>query len=224
MLAKLIPIAFSAISMLAAIAAAQPNGTTRPAREGRGFGPFAMRREIPPKWEDVAAFFRENSPKRFDAFERLPEKDKPRFREFYNRLYMTVRGLERAGDTELATLKKGQIRVEDDIFGKRMALRADGLSDEQRSELQKELRELVRKRVETSLEERTARLVRMRKLLEQEEKQLEADRGKIDQKVEMQYQAELKSMPERGFPGRDGPHRFRRDDEKRPGREPADTK
>ena len=146
---RIIPLAFSALLLLGTVA---PGQSQPPARGPRPSQP--PRRDDSSLWEEASKFFQENSPHRYQAIRALPDDKQQGMRDYIIRQYTMVRGLLRQGDTELAALKVQQIKINDDIFAKRQALiavqDAQPPQDKQMVQLLKDLKDLVRQKVDFS--------------------------------------------------------------------------
>lgn len=179
------------IVLLLAVAALAQSPATRPAGAPgpglrpypRPLGPGALRlpADEPVAWEEVARFFQENSPNRWEMFETLAEEQKQESRRRMIGVYRTILPALKGGDQATLDLFKKRIALEDEIFGLRMEAMRKGIRP---LELRDKLREKGRELVRLDIAEREARIQRLRAALEHEEKRLEQDKQNIDRLVE----------------------------------------
>ena len=189
---RIIPVAFSAVCLLATFALAQ---SQPPARGPRAAGQPSRRDDL---WDEASKFFQENSPHRYQAVRNLPDDKQQGMRDSIIRQYTMVRGLLRQGDTELAALKVQQIKINDNIFAKRQALiaaqDAQPPQDAQIVQFLKDLKDLVRQKVGADLEERGIRIARAENALAEAKDGLLADRDNINALIDDEYQKEVTSL------------------------------
>jgi hypothetical protein len=212
-------VAIVLVLMVGAEALAQPS--TQPSRrplglrEPDGDRGFRMRRpgtrgdaEDARLWEEAEAFFRAHSPNRLVMFDQ--HMDDPRMqyrmRRFMQERYTMLQNLKER-DPNLYELKVKQIELEDVIFGLAQELRSTG-DEAAREKLRGKIREQVVLWVDASLQEREQRLEKLKQLLADETKRLEADRNDREAMVERRLERVLSGGevdgPEGGERGRRG--------------------
>jgi hypothetical protein len=158
------------VAMLPAVALGEPP-TSRPAR---------------PNWDRALEFFRENSPKRWAAYEKLPDNKKAELRPMIMGRYVGMNFLNK-DNPQLHELRKKQLQVEDDVFDLRNQLSAKRKDPDLEGQLKEKVTELVGLR----MEERANKIQQLQKLLEDEQKKLKEDEDRKDRVVDREYNAIL---------------------------------
>ena len=163
------------------------------------------------EWQEALAFLRENSPNRLELYEEAvqqwrreqaqnPEAEVPRtIRGVRARIFGRIRLLRMVEDRDppLYALALQQFRLEDEIIGSLHAAREARLAGDAAGTAQamEKAQEAVRKYAMGTLEEREARLQRMREELSREEQRLEQDREQMDKLVERLLERFQRSVP-----------------------------
>lgn len=149
------------------------------------------------EWAEIIDFMKTSSPVRLEMYEKLAETFKDSVNErpiigARKRMAGRYRDLmmmkERHPDMFEFALK--QTVLEDQILGLMREIR-DGGENEPRS---KKFRELVTAYVDNFLNEREARLKRLREMVERDTKSIEKDRGRMDELVDKQSEKFEKEM------------------------------
>jgi hypothetical protein len=191
-----------------------PDRSNRRRGEGGGGlgGPFSPRwlgrlakgLRPPPtdqEWNETEAFFREHSPKRSEAFSRLPDDNKGRRRnikQLVHSHYAELKRLEKE-DPEVYQLRLKQVRAEDDIFGMLMDRWNAGPSRADWTALSTPLREQVALLVDLDLQERRLRLDRRQQSLDKQKQALADDESRRDERIERRL-SEIRKAAERHRP------------------------
>lgn len=141
------------------------------------------------EWEEIAEFMQTNSPHRWSIYEQFERVAREHGREggpiienLRRRMAMRYRHLR-----QIETERKGmydfilaQGKLEDDL----VRLLAEGArGSEEEPVITDEMRDVGRRFVENSLDERRIRIARLREALQREEAELERDRSRIDELV-----------------------------------------
>jgi hypothetical protein len=115
------------------------------------------------KWSEVAAFMQKTSPKKWAAYNKLPETAKASLRAQLIAQYNELGKL--ANNNKLHTIEVERVQIEDDIFG--------ALSERKRTHAQGEYSpeylRAVKKLVENRMQERKARLENLTTVVKQDE-------------------------------------------------------
>lgn len=163
-------------------AQSQTPGVSRPDGRPGGGGNNGRRRGGPP-WlrvreptEDemtrVAAFMELHAPKRWKWYQGIQDEGRRNFmRRFLWWQFQQADEL-RNQNPPLYDLKVKRIEADDHVFAAALAVKEDGLTDEQRAEREDKLRGLVRNLVDLDLQEREARIEQLKKDLDREAKAL----------------------------------------------------
>jgi hypothetical protein len=184
----------------------RPDGTPRNDR-GFGLGPMGDGRPIPlpqrildsinvdepgpDEWNEVAAFFRENSPYRYGLYEKADKLAREagrgqwgmtRIRTRMAIRYRTLRALE-AQQGDLFEFTLAQTKLED----KAIQLSHE-LADKEDPAKREEFKKVARQFVDNVLAERARRIEKLKAALAAEERNLSTDRSEIDVKAERQAQ------------------------------------
>lgn len=158
-------------------------------RINRGPGPLGRLENEPisdEEWDRIEAFLKEHAPVRLAMYQELLERAGPES-FMVSRIRMRVGGKarmlidmqERA--PELYEFAVRQFEIEDKLAG---LLRTMRDPDERTPERKKEAAQLVRELIENNLDEREARLAKMREDLAREEAELARDRQRMDELIE----------------------------------------
>jgi hypothetical protein len=193
--------------LLGGAAVAEPPART----PGRGpMGPHRPAGEDHVSWEEVEAFMKETSPRRYAAMLALPVDQQERMRESVRMMYRLIRWSR--NDPALWEAKKREVGIEDELFELRMELLHKQTLAEQQ-DVRDAMRARVRQLVELRLEERAARVARLRSLAAEEESRLESDRQSMHELVEARLKEEIESSAQFGRPP-ERPERPRRSRDK----------
>lgn len=183
---------------------------------GRGPGPRGgfWQEPTPEQWERALGFLRQNAPRRLEVYERAfaewreqnpttQPSDLPRsIRGARARIYWRIRMLQalEERDPPLYELELRLFRLEDEIIGAMSdARRAREAGDEAgASAAADQARQAVQAYAQGVLEQREARIARLRQELAREEQRLEADRANIEQLVERLMERFRRSVPGEG--------------------------
>lgn len=153
----------------------------------RGGGGEGGRRRMPPwtrmreptgeEWKRAEAFMQANSPNRWKWYESIDDENRKNgMRRFLWWQYQPTEELRRS-NRELYDLKVSRIRLDDQAFAAALDAKAPGLTDAQRTDREAKLKGLVSEVVKLDRDERRARIDRLKRDLEKEEKALaELDR------------------------------------------------
>jgi hypothetical protein len=164
----------------------------RPALPGANLPPLDNSDPSEEEWEQIADFWRENSPARWAQYESIEAivnaSDNMGARGPYRaaRLRMAMRyrmieQLRQHHQENLAKLNLQALRAEDSAFSTFQKLRADDTEDNRKA-----FREAVGSFVDATFAERAERTEMLRKLLRNEDERLERDRGARDEIVRRQ--------------------------------------
>jgi len=140
------------------------------------------------EWNQVREFMKTHSPNRLEIYDRITADrgdDRPASIMIRQRIVMRHRGLEalRQSQPDLYPFMLQQVQIEDQIIGQFRKARSP---DADPAQVEQSLAELVKKFVDNSLNERQARLARLKKMLEEEEQRIEKDRASIGQLMDRQ--------------------------------------
>lgn len=189
-----------------------PDGS-RPTRQFDRWGgdrPWGFRRrgEISAEeWEMVSQFMQENFPNRWAVYQNVVSMPGREVlgREMKIRIVSRHRHLERVrrDNESLYNVVLDQARAEDAVWGTVRAWRelTEGSSEAERASTLEKLREEVRAMTLKTFDEREARLNSIRESLAREEKELAADRKRVDKLVEARVQTLTSDNPFRGPDG-----------------------
>ncbi len=150
------------------------------------------------EWRDITEFMKANSPVRLDMYEKLSSTLGPDSRMVQmarRRIAGRYRDLQSLKDrnTEMYDFGLKQAVLEDQILGTLREIRAASNDDPLRAKL----RELSGAYVSNFLDERAARLKRLREMVERETQTIERDRADIDKLVDRQmerFQSEMSRL------------------------------
>jgi len=165
---------------------------------GQGFGPGgggSMRRRgwiDPAEWTQAEAFMKENSPRRWAAFEKIPGDNPHRLtvmRAFYGR-YRMLQGL-RDEDPALYDLRMKRLKLEDNVFGLVWDLKHEDAPDV-KQKIQTELKAQVVELVDVGIQERGRRIERLETALKDEKERFAKDQNNRDGLVKEQLDRILK--------------------------------
>jgi hypothetical protein len=178
-----------------------------------------FREQMEKDWEEAKANFRELSPLRAAAFDKMSEDQQNFFKPLIIGRWRGMKWLER--DPELRRNKEVQIRVEDDIFGIKQKLAAAPTESPDVTKLKTDLRKKVEVLVEERMRERELRIERLQMLIEEERELLKEDQFKrealIDKRMQDILAAEVPVIdPPQPPPGPPGDRRRAAPPEKRP--------
>lgn len=202
----------------------RPPGPPAPpsGRESGGRGPSGWHRpgEEPVSAEEVDAFMKETSPKRYEAMQKLSPEQQKKIRERAEMLYRMLKWGSK-NEPAMWEAKKQEIGLEDDLFALRMQLlRKDAPDAAEQKEIRDTMRAKVRKLVDMRLKERAERIEKLRKFLGDEEARLTQDQKNVDELVDTRLKEEIEAGSEFGRPPeRRWPQRDREKDKEGKGRE-----
>lgn len=181
-------------------------GENRPG--GGPDGRWGRQQPTAEEWKDIDAFMQQYSPQRLDMFNAAVTQygaDDKRVQFARGAMAVRYRMLNRLKDENPDVYKKGleQVTREDEIWGLVKLVQRDPSDTESREKLATKVREST----ELLLQERKARLERIKQNLENEQEQLKKDEDQIGELVERQ----LKRYIEGGPLDEGGPNRRRGD-------------
>jgi hypothetical protein len=181
------------LCLLPLVAFGQPAATQR----GKGLrpGPPMIKKpatrpaDDPQEFEKALGFLEKVSPNRAKAYQSL---DEDRRGVFHDRIVAFYRGNQWMNkDEELWKFREKVIKAEDDVFGIRWEILANGglrrASDEDKARLKGAVAEMVK----IQLQERTLRLERWKKWVNSEEDQIAGISTNMQDYVEQRYRDEL---------------------------------
>ena len=147
--------------------------------------------------DEAMAFMKDNAPVHYELLNRLPE-DAPRRNRAGQLLVMRYRGLMHLKDQnpEAYEAMLHQWQLEDEAMGDARALK------EGKPDADVRLREVARRIVQNGLDDRRARIDKLRKALDQQQKQLDQDEQNKDQLM-TQLVTDTENKFERLFGGKD---------------------
>lgn len=145
-----------------------------------------FREQMEKDWEEAKANFRELSPLRAAAFDKMSEDQQNFFKPLIIGRWRGMKWLER--DPELFKNKESQIRVEDDIFGIKQKLAAAPAESADASKLKIDLRKKVEVLVDERMRERELRIERLQMLIEEERELLKEDQFKRQALIDKRMQ------------------------------------
>ena len=160
------------------------------AAAGEGERPRQYGRFAPPSMveiEEAATFMQEHAPNRWQAIQTLPEDGTNLRRNvmgFVVARYRALQGLKEE-DTKLYEIKLQQLSAEDEIYG----MLADAGTPEQREKLREKLGDAAKKMMDLTLAERQQRIVRLKEIVSQQERNLAGDRQQVDKLVSARVEA-----------------------------------
>jgi hypothetical protein len=148
--------------------------------------------------EEAMSFVEKNSPNHFNLFNRLPEGS-PRRARAEQLMVMRYHNLMRVKEQnpEVYDAMLQQWKLEDEAVGYARAMK-----EHTQPEANVRLREVVRRMVQMSLDQRRERIDRLRKALDEQQKQLEQDEQDKDKLMEQQAREAVNKF-ERLFGGKD---------------------
>ena len=150
---------------------------------GAGGPPPFRERNDPPtdqELEDVREFMKEHSPKRYALYEQMSSNFPGRANRLLFGMLGRYRNLQRfrEHDEAIYNILVRQIEVQDDVFE---LLRQGGLTD---AELRARVRAKVAELVQLSLEEREQRIAVLERSVEEQKRQLAADKANLDSVID----------------------------------------
>jgi hypothetical protein len=189
--------------------------TTAPHRPPRWGGEGPMMRRPPAatqpmetEWREVADFFQKNSPQRWALFQKVQRPEiRAHFRHQFAQRYGEIRRLAGGPEKELYENKVRQVQLEDQILS--LAWRRGPATAP--ADLEPELRSKVGELLRLRLEERAARVQRIKQLVDVEERKLKTDQERAAQTVDTFVQDSLRGNLRwlmRPEPPPDGPGRL----------------
>ncbi len=178
----------------------------------RGFGDHNRRANrndtiTDDEWADVSQFMEENFQNRWAVYKNITSKPGREMlaREMKQRIVSRHRQLERIRQSNpgLYDVAIAQARADDEVWGAVKAWQelSESAPETERDAAQKELRQRVRGLLEKTLEDREARLANLRKMIQRENEQLDADRKQIDRLVNERVEQLTSDNPFRGPDG-----------------------
>jgi hypothetical protein len=163
---------------------------------GQGFGPGGgMRRRgwiDPAEWTQAEAFMKDNSPRRWAAFEKIPGDNPHRLtvmRAFYGR-YRMLQSL-RDEDPALYDLRMKRLKLEDNVFGLVWDLKHEDAPDA-KQKIQTDLKAEVVELVDVGIQERGRRIERLETALKDEKERFAKDQNNREGLVKEQLERILK--------------------------------
>lgn len=139
----------------------------------------------------AAQFYQKHSPKRWGAYESLPEEQrKPVWGKMVGR-YKMIQFI--ANDEPVHAKKVRQVELEDEIFSLKLDLL--GAAPAQEVEIKQKIRQKVQELVANQMDERATRLARLEKLFEEQKERFLEDVQNQDAIVDEIYQQELSRKP-----------------------------
>ena len=139
----------------------------------------------------AAQFYQKHSPKRWGAYESLPEEQrKPVWGKMVGR-YKMIQFI--ANDEPVHAKKVRQVELEDEIFSLKLDLL--GAAPAQEVEIKQKIRKKVQELVANQMDERATRLARLEKLFEEQKERFLEDVQNQDAIVDEIYQQELSRKP-----------------------------
>lgn len=154
--------------------------------------------------EEAKTFFKEHSPKRWAAFDKMSAEQQAKFMPFIMGRYAGFKWLTR-DDADLKSNKFEQYRIEDEIFGKKQDLQDK--TGPEAEQLKRDLREKVKELFDAKLAEREHRMKRLEALLAREKENLEEDRKNKEELVSKQFEDVLNARESDAVPMPDFPPR-----------------
>jgi hypothetical protein len=151
------------------------------------------------EWGKAVTFMEQYSPNRLHALQEGVGPDSPRYnelRKFINRHYRELSQLKDRNDTEIYNLRVKTIQAEDEFWGLRQKLRET--PESQRDPIRQQLRAKVAEQLELGDRERQLRITRLEKVLAEEKEKLEADKGRMAQRVDERYRMLIRPQVNQG--------------------------
>lgn len=161
----------------------RPAGDEPPVGRERAF----RRRGDERRWDEAAAFLQEYSPRRWAAYEALPEGQKERVRSAILRRHSRMERIREHSPEDVYDLLIHRIELEDRAWGLGQSIR-DAEDPDARQSLRAELEAVVTQMVEEQFLERAQRIERLKKAVLREEHRLAEDRRNAPQRVEQQIE------------------------------------
>ena len=161
----------------------RPAGDEPPVGRERAF----RRRWDERRWDEAAAFLQEYSPRRWAAYEALPEGQKERVRSAILRRYTRIERIREHSPEDVYDLLIHRTALEDQAWGLGQSIR-DAEDPDTRQSLRTELEAVVTQMVEEQFLERAQRIERLKKALLREENRLAEDRRNAPQRIEQQIE------------------------------------
>ena len=163
--------------------------TTRPFRP---FRPMERPMREEADWAKVEEFFKENSPRRYEAFQQMGDVGKSTARQMIFRrfafVYSTIAPPQAREPREIVENRTRQIHLEDDIFGIKVDMAKTGADQEK---FKSELRNKVEELIDTRLAEKELIVARLKQALDEQSKQIELARERRELSVKETYNAIL---------------------------------
>lgn len=171
-----------------AVGRAGERATSRPWRARRGVGQAAsaMRDDAPTdeQWTAVVEFMAEYSPNRLKAIEEYHANGSQRYANLRKLVWDRYRDLTSTrdkGDQELYDLKISLVQADDQAWALQRHLHE--VPEEERQNVKRQLRQKTAEVVRLGLKERSLRIARLEKALEDEKMKLAEDQQNIDQRI-----------------------------------------
>ena len=108
-------------------------------------------------WDDIAAFMKQHSPRRWEEYQKLPADRQAQLQRVLNRRWRLIQWV-RTHDPELYELQQKRWQVEDEVFGLTRELRTSSMSSE--SQIKPKLRAKIGELVDLRTRERQMRITR----------------------------------------------------------------
>lgn len=137
------------------------------------------------RWEEAAHFLKEHSPRRWAAFEALPDNQKDRVRVAILRRHIRLERIREHSPDDVYEMVVRRVRHEDEAWRLGQAIR-DAADDASRDAHRQALEAVVQAMVQEQFTERERRIERLKKAVATEEMRLAEDRENIDKLVEQQ--------------------------------------
>jgi hypothetical protein len=186
--------AFLLALLLSPLMARAERPSTQPSRPGKGEGAFARQQNMKrdgfapgmkptqAELDEALDFMKDTAPHHLELFNRLPEGGPRRARAeqiMVTRYHNLMRMKEQNPDAYDAMLE--QWKLEDEAIGFAQAVR-----EKTQPDADVRLREVVRRMVQKSLDVRRERIEKLKKLLDEQQKQLDQDEQNKDQLMKQQ--------------------------------------
>lgn len=193
---RLLAVSFCAVALAATAAVAERPGDRGGADDNKGDNKGArhekwdrdarFREAMEKDWEAAQAHFREHSPLRAAAFDKMSDEQKEFFKPLIIGRHRGIKWLSR--DPELLANKERQIKLEDDIFGVKTKLASVKEESDEAKTLKDSLRKSVEELVDARMAERALRIERLEMLIEDERELLKQDQLKRQSLIEKRMQ------------------------------------
>ncbi|HEX8524992.1 MAG TPA: hypothetical protein VF669_22265 [Tepidisphaeraceae bacterium] len=151
----------------------------RPPGDGFRFRGFWNNSDPPndEEWKTIVSFWKDNSPRRTEAFTKLPQDRQNNLKLLMTRRYRML-DIMRSNDPQLFELRLKRLKYEDDIFGLTRDLKNSPSDTE--PQIRQKLKESIAALVDTSIDERQARIDRWQKLIDEEKQLVTRDKSQRD--------------------------------------------